>query len=282
MAEIVVGVDGSPNSLVALLWAQRDADLRHVPLVALFAWGYLAPGHAGAGHTLDSGFGREQADERLAAAVRSAVERPDAVELRTVHDAPDHALRAAALGAELLVVGARSHGRLHGWLSSVSTRCLHHLTGPLAIVRSDPPGPAGAAGRSRVVVGVDPSPSGQRAFAWAVGEARLRRADLDPVRAWEVFYPAPGPATGYSVAAAAAEADARDLVAKLLAEHGLTGTVLGSTVHGPTASALLRAGSGADLVVLGTSGHGRLTSALLGSVTHQLAHHASCTVVVVP
>jgi hypothetical protein len=52
MAEIIVGVDGSPNSLAALRWAHREAALRGDDVVALFAWGFVPPGHAPGGHTL--------------------------------------------------------------------------------------------------------------------------------------------------------------------------------------------------------------------------------------
>ena len=36
---VVVGVDGSENSLVALRWAKREAHLRGTPLTVLHAWG---------------------------------------------------------------------------------------------------------------------------------------------------------------------------------------------------------------------------------------------------
>lgn len=35
---VVVGVDGSQDSLRALRWAAGEADLREAPLVAVFAW----------------------------------------------------------------------------------------------------------------------------------------------------------------------------------------------------------------------------------------------------
>jgi hypothetical protein len=38
----------------------------------------------------------------------------------------------------------------------------------------------------------------------------------------------------------------------------------------------------ADLVVLGRRGHGGLSEFLLGSVSHQVADHARCPVVIVP
>jgi nucleotide-binding universal stress UspA family protein len=49
----------------------------------------------------------------------------------------------------------------------------------------------------------------------------------------------------------------------------------------PTVPALLDACTGAELLVLGSRGHGGFLDALLGSVAHQCAHHAPCSVVVV-
>ena len=283
MAEIIVGVDGSPNSLAALRWAHQEAALRNDSLVALFAWGFVPPGHAGDGHTFDTGYGPGEAEAALAAAVAGSLDRSTDVDLRTVCEVPVRALRAAAAGADMLVVGARGVGGFRGLLlGSVSGQCLHHAPAPLAIVRPDPAGTSAAGGR--IVVGLDASPSAGRALDWAADEALRRSTDLEVVHAWDAFYPVPGPGAGYPVMIAAAEDQARCTLDKLLAEHGLAarGTVRARTVQGAVAPVLLEAAVGADMVVLGTRGHGGFAGLVLGSVTHHLAHHAPCTVVVVP
>ena len=40
--------------------------------MALFAWGFVPPGHAGDGHTFDPGYGADEAAAALAAAVEAA------------------------------------------------------------------------------------------------------------------------------------------------------------------------------------------------------------------
>ena len=53
-------------------------------------------------------------------------------------------------------------------------------------------------------------------------------------------------------------------------------------VSGPAAGTLIEAGKQADLLVVGSRGLGGFTGLLLGSVSHQIAAHAPCPVVIVP
>jgi nucleotide-binding universal stress UspA family protein len=290
MTEIVVGVDGSPNSAAALRWAQAEARRRGAHLVALFAWGYVQPGHAGDGHTFDPSYDAGRAATVLAAEVADALGPAAAgiVEQRVCHEVPAPALLGAAVGADLLVVGARGTGGLHRLLlGSVSRELLHRTCGPLAIIHA--PARAGGeedpTGTGRVVVGVDDSANARRALRWACDEARLRGVPLDVVRAWHALYPVAAPVAGYPVEIDAVEASARAGLDRALAgvrADGPTGPLAGRLVHGATGPAILDAACGAGLVVLGSRGHGAVTGALLGSVTHYVARHASMPVVVVP
>jgi nucleotide-binding universal stress UspA family protein len=292
MTQIVVGVDGSPNAAAALRWAVAEARRRGVHLLALFAWGYVQPGHAGDDHTFDPSYDAGRAETVLAAAVEAAL-GPDAaglVERSVPHDTAARALLEAAVDAELLVVGARGTGGLHGLLlGSVSRELLHRTIGPLAIVRSmtraGAPEDVSAAPASRIVVGVDDSASARRALHWAADEARLRGVPLDVVRAWHVLYPVAAPVAGYPVEVDAMESTARtglDRALAALRADELPGPTTGRLVEGPAGPAIVEAARGADLVVLGTRGHGAVAGALLGSVTHHVARHSSGPVVVVP
>ncbi len=53
-------------------------------------------------------------------------------------------------------------------------------------------------------------------------------------------------------------------------------------VEGHAGSALLEQAKGAVLIVVGSRGRSDFAGILLGSVSHQVLHHASCPVTVVP
>jgi len=286
MADIVVGVDGSANAAAALRWAHREAGRRGDHAVALFAWGYVPPGHAGDGHTFDVAYDAAQAQFALQAAVVDAVgpEAARTVEARTVCGPAAEELRIAAKAADLLVVGARGIGGVHGVLiGSVCHQLLHQPPVPLVVVPAPATVPSAGAGTpTRIVAGVDGSPGARRALAWAAGEAGRRGVPLDVVRAWHMSYPPLGPAEGYLVESDAAEEVARRGVEQAVA--GLAGCeVTARAVEGRPGPALLAAAAaGAGLIVLGSRGQGRLTAALVGSVTRHVAHHTTVPLVVVP
>ena len=136
------------------------------------------------------------------------------------------------------------------------------------------------------MVGVDGSDGSVQALRFAVEEARIRGAALRAVNAWHV------PAAMYSAGWAPATVDLDDL--RKLAEKALVESVedAGAGAAGVELTPILREGhpadilleeaKDADLLVVGTRGLGGFKGLLLGSVSHQVALHASCPVVVVP
>jgi nucleotide-binding universal stress UspA family protein len=295
VTRIVVGVDGSAHAAAALRWAVAEAELRGDRVVAVFAWGYIPPGHAGDGHTFDAGYTRAAADATLVAALDEAVGSgiAEGIERRVPCDLPPKALLAAATGADLLVIGARGVGGFRGLLlGSVSQSCLHHTTGTLAIVRDLGSGGGGTGTRDaplgvpggRIVVGMDNSEAARRALRWALDEARRRKAGLDVVHAWRPPYLGARQFTpsGMDVNAIEARAGAVfDRVVDGEVTRQQPGPVERILVRGGAARAILDTAAGADLVVLGSRGLGGFEGLLLGSVSHQVAHHVRCPLVVV-
>lgn len=135
----------------------------------------------------------------------------------------------------------------------------------------------------KIVVAIDGSAPATGALEWAVREAQLRSAALTVLHAFEV-----GRLAGALDRGAANErqqAEAVDLVRAALAPWGdsvdadvAVAPVLGRQVAG----ALLLHARDADLLVLGSRGLGGFPGLLLGSVSQQVAAHASVPVAVIP
>jgi nucleotide-binding universal stress UspA family protein len=139
---------------------------------------------------------------------------------------------------------------------------------------------------SRIVAGVDGSPSSVSALRWAVQQAGLTGATVDAVIAWR--YPVSAGGYGWAPTGMGTAFDFKEDAEKVLAGAIGTACAPGSGVlvrarvaEGNAAQVLLDASDGADLLVVGSRGHGGFTEALLGSVSQHCVHHARCPVVVI-
>lgn len=138
----------------------------------------------------------------------------------------------------------------------------------------------------RIVVGIDGSPGAERALRFALGEARLRSAGLRIVSAWMT------PVSAYAGMAFVPTYDLREIEQQAAQERvdaavALLGDTAGvpveaMAVEGHPADVLIDQAAGADLLVVGSRGLGGFSSLLLGSVSHQVAHHARTPVAIVP
>jgi nucleotide-binding universal stress UspA family protein len=145
---IVVGVDGSDASRVALRWAAEEAKLRSAPLVAIHAWSFVPPQPIGDPGMLAVPAGdlagqlsaeSDAARMGLDQAVEDALGAESGVELerKLVEGDAGEALVAASKSAELVVVG--SHGRSGfkaALLGSVSRHVVDHAACPVVVVKS--------------------------------------------------------------------------------------------------------------------------------------------------
>jgi nucleotide-binding universal stress UspA family protein len=273
---IVVGVDGSPNAMVALRWAAEEAVVHDADVEALLAWSLLDQHHVDGSDDFDPGYGQDAADAVVEAWVLEAVGEA-AVAARAVLDLPARALLDASDTADLLVIGARGKGGFDRLvLGSVSERVAEHASCPVAVVRASAPVRGG-----RVVVGVDGSESSLDALRWAAGEARARGADLDVVHAWRMPVAASTRVPTYA-SPDDMETAGRAILEQALADPSLHGVRTHGHLHEVSAGrALVETASGAGLVVVGSRGLGWVRGALLGSVSRQVLRHAPCPAVVV-
>ncbi len=137
---------------------------------------------------------------------------------------------------------------------------------------------------SRIVVGVDGSPCGERALRWAYDYARTAGgATIEAILSWNEHPLLTGVAEtlGGGVPLDQVEGQARAMLDA--AVDGVVGDdveVTRTIESGPAGDVLVAAASDADLVVVGRHGGAGLLH--LGSVSAHVARHAACPVVVVP
>ena len=137
---VVVGSDGSPDSVKAVALAAEEADRLGGELTVVHAW--LSPvTYLSVDVISGSNDALVEEGERvvLAESLAGLGDRyPDlTINRRLVHDNPAQALLEAAVGARLLVVGSRGlHGVSRMLLGSVSHTVVMHAPCPVLVARS--------------------------------------------------------------------------------------------------------------------------------------------------
>lgn len=257
---VIVGVDGSECSLIAVDFAAREAAWheRELRLVHAFIWPMMRVPAGTAGL-------REQAEGWLRDAAESALAAAPGVIVATdlITGAPGAVLLDAGRTAGLLVVGSRGLGGFGGLLlGSVGAQAAAYAPCPVVIVR-EAPTPEGP-----VVVGVDGSAASEAAVGFAFAEASVRKAPLVAVHG------ADGEVSDYE----------RHLLAESLGGFSVRFPEVALDIRyvdGKPATALLKASEGASLLAVGSRGRGGFKRLLLGSVGQAAVQHASCPVAVV-
>jgi nucleotide-binding universal stress UspA family protein len=278
---IVVGVDGSAFSQLALDWAVEEAHRRDRPLLLVSAWavdytagliGRLIP------------YLREECDRILDDASRRVASTAPwlTVSRQVVQGQAASALTAASTGGSLVVVGCRGLGSVQAVLAgSTSVAVAAHARCPVVVVHetSPPDGPA-----RRVVVGVDGSPASADALHFAFDQADARGLGLTAVHAWGVTLTA----ETFAVAGLGESVDDLNQEQEAVTAEWIepwraqfpTVDVQTRITEARPVDALVDASRDAELLVVGSRGHGGFTGLLLGSVSRGLLHRAHCPVAV--
>lgn len=282
-AAVVVGVDGSVRAVEAVRWGAAEAARRGVPVRL------VAAVHGAADRVLRPEL-VQRYEDILAAHARDALVDAAAVAVR---DAPGveveselvtggavAVLREAAERALLVVIGDRGLSKVEGLLAgSVSVALAAHADCPVVVVR----GPEASGPDERpVLVGVDGSPAGEAALAFAYEAASFRHVGLVAVHTWWdlVADPVLAPLLDWE----AIEDDERLLLAERLAgwaEKYPDVAVERVVTRGRPAGVLLGQAARAQLVVVGSRGRGEFAGLVLGSVSNTLLHRSPCPVAVV-
>lgn len=280
---VLVGVDGSEESIRATRWAAHEAALRKTSLHIVHAWLWpMFHVPLGGSPLVPPGAGlRAQAEGVLAKAesVAAAAAPGLVVESTLAEGEPSTELLRRAAGSQLVVVGNRGLGGFTGLLLgstgiALSARCPR----PVTVVRGDatPAGP--------VIVGIDGSAGADVLLRLACREARLRGVAVVAVHAWDISLDlAPVAATGFEKAERLARLAGQELLDKVVAGVSTDFAdvpVTGQLADASAAAAIVNATQGAQLVVIGSRDLGSLRGLLAGSTTHAVIHHSACPVLI--
>jgi nucleotide-binding universal stress UspA family protein len=138
-ATIVVGVDGSQQSVEALRWAARTAPALGAGIKVVGAWEY-PPEYAGYVPLGSDNFDeitRKQVDKAVREAFGDDV--PAGLSTSVVFGHPSKVLVRESEDATMLVVGRRGHGGFRGLLlGSVSAACVSHAKCPVLVIHEHP------------------------------------------------------------------------------------------------------------------------------------------------
>ncbi|MEV6020204.1 MULTISPECIES: universal stress protein [unclassified Streptomyces] len=292
---VVVGVDGSKESLAAADWAAREALRRGLPLRLVHAWEGL-PDDGTPADLPEIRAPQYHARRVLREAVDALHDRyPELyVAAEQVRKQPGPALLAEAENAELLVIGSQGATGVGGLLAgSVAMATVAHVDRPVVLVRAgrteadehlpDASGKASSETPYRdVAVAVDVGGPCDDVLDHAFRAAELRGAPLRVAHAWHVPLTkgVPGVEERARIRKAAEQA-LTELLAPWRARN--PGVVVHENLHeGRAAHVLVRAAEGAGLLVVGRRRRRTAIGAHTGPVAHALLHHMSQPVVLVP
>ena len=279
---VLVGFDGSENSMAALDWALDEAARRDLAVHILVARGTPLPSHGGLpADPWPVGL----AHELLHGAMVHARERSSTVQVTTatVVGAPAGCLIHASGAAHTVVVGSGHHSAVgEAILGSTSAHVAAHATCTVVVVDK----PRAQTSPPAVVVGIDGSPANEPAIAYAFDAATVRGAELVAVHAWWLDVPD-------SVGLSWMSEESLQRIAqeqKAVLSEALAGwsekypdvVVRRDVSRQRPVDALLAAARTADLLVVGSRGHGGFAGLVLGSVSQGLLHRPHrCPIAVV-
>ena len=287
---ILVGVDGSIPSMLAVGWAAEYAERsgKDLHLVSCFTLPAIGTG------AIDGGFVTINEDQILAGAqqlIANAVNQVSKYDVQVSSEViPGDAVRTLielSKNFGLLVVGTRGKGgfteRLLGTVSSALPAYAHCPT--MVIPQGELTEVVPPKEVKKIVVGVDGSPQSARALNEALAQGRFWGAEVIAVSGVPVSVGigtmAWLPASVNHEQVLANVTDALDDEVEKATENFSDVSVRKIVLDGTGAELLIEFSEAVDLVVVGSRGRGGFRGLLLGSTSQAVLHHAKSPVLVV-
>ncbi|MYR48485.1 universal stress protein [Streptomyces sp. SID4928] len=279
---VIVGVDGSSNSLLAVGWAADEAHRRGAPLLLLHGHD---PGHESFSRR-DTEKEHQAAEQALHSALSWVQDHFGDVEAGAeLVDSPEAELLAErGREAQMIVLGSRRPGPVTGFLlGSVGLRVLSRAVCPVVMIRG---GDVDRHPRKGEIVAGVPAEEKKAAAVldFAFRTAAAHGVPLRAARAWGLpaMFAQRSGATSLSGRAGEIEGHNRSELLDLLKPWRRRYPDIAVTEHverGFAAEMLMTLAAGAELLVVGRSGRG---GGYVGHVVHSTMHFANAPVAVVP
>ncbi|MFG2483162.1 universal stress protein [Streptomyces virginiae] len=284
---IVVGLDGSAESLAAAHWAAREAVLRGVPLDLVHAEEWSSP--------RDLPVPTSEVRRRWAQALLNETadelraRHPELdIDIRSIDGGPAAELAGVTSDANMIVLGSRGLGTVTGFvLGSVGMAVIQATARPVVMVRANEdavPHPDGRHAARDLLVGVDISRPCDALLAFAFEEAARRACALHVRHNWAL-----PPLVGYGAAydprvhaqlEMSATGSLSDVLGPWRDKYPNVGVIARASA-GHAATELVEGAAEAGLVVVGRRIRRSSIGAHIGPVTHAVLHHAKAPVAVI-
>lgn len=277
---LVVGFDGSPESMAAAAWAGDEAAATGAEVHLLNVW--RSPTSNVQFSPAPEGL-RLREEEQLRDAAEKLIGSHPRLEVSTEQTTgtPARALLDAGAAAHEIVLGSRGLGGIAGFLyGSVGLHVVAHSDIPVVLVR------AGGSTGAGIVLALDLDRPSEAVTAFAFEKASAMGLGLRVVHVWDVhrLYGYAGPILDQQMAAQLRRERAQELALFLAPwRAGYAGLeVSGDVVAGPVTECLVTAAQEGALLVAGRRRRHIPAGVRIGPVTHAVVHHAPCPVAVVP